>query len=658
MIQAKRYRIEVSALLAFFLLSFALPAFADDWLPVPPEDLAMKDNPKQPGADAMILYREVKVDAKNASVTNYFRVKIFTQAGVKARADIELDYDKADETIQAVQGRTIRPDGSITPFDGKAFDKEIAKSSGIKYLAKTFTMPDVQPGCIIEYRYRQQYNDKYYWSLGWTVQSELYTRLASFSIKPDSSNYALPLDWRGYNLPPNLAVQKQGELYTLDIHDLPGIDREELMPPPAALEGSVEFYYRSNDEPTSETPDQYWKRIGKKWSGDVDHFVDKKKELAAEVSQDVSPSDTPEAKLRKLYARVLKIRNISLEDAKSQKEAKQEQIKPNNNVEDVLKQGSGTGLEINFLLIGLARAAGFDAADVRIAPRNDMYFYPNRKAASDLGAELIWVRAGTTEYYLDPSTRYYAFGTLPWYETGANGVRVTKDGSTMIVTPVPGATGATIARHADVNVSNDMEMSGKLQIDFTGERAAARRFDNRNEDESGRKKVLSDEIKGWLPVGSTFDITGVSNWDDVEQPIHVEGTVKVPSFATGAVQRMLMPLELFQTTEVSYFQSQKRSNEVDFTHAYETIDDLTIHPPLGYKVQALPQAQKLNLGPVDYEITASDQQGAVAVKRHLVVTGIRYPKESYAGLRSFFSAARTYDNAQVLFQNALSAKSN
>jgi hypothetical protein len=203
-----------------------------------------------------------------------------------------------------------------------------------------------------------------------------------------------------------------------------------------------------------------------------------------------------------------------------------------------------------------------------------------------------------------------------------------------------------------------MEMSGKLQIDFTGERAAARRFENRNEDESGRKKVLSDEIKGWLPVGSTFDVASVSNWEDVEQPIHVEGSVKVPSFATGAVQRMLMPLELFQTTEVSYFQSQKRSNEVDFTHAYETIDDLTIHPPLGYKVQALPQAQKLNLGPVDYEITASDQQGTVEVKRHLVVSGIRYPKESYAGLRSFFSAARTYDNAQVLFQNALSAKSN
>lgn len=596
--RAQFHALVVPALLALFALTLAIPAFADDWLPVPPEDLAMKDNPKQPGADAMVLYREVKVDAKNASVTNYLRIKIFTAQGVKDQSDIELPYDKGEQTVQGIQGRTIRPDRSIVEFEGKPFDKEIVKGSGIKYLAKTFTMPDVQPGSIIEYRYRDQYDDRYYWSLGWTVQYDLFTRFASFSIKPDSSAYALPLQWRGYNLEPNLAIQKQGELYTLEIHDLPGIEDEQLMPPASALESKVEFYYRNDDEPPSETAEQYWKRIGKKWSGDVDRFTDKKKELAAEVAQDVSASDTPDVKLRKLYARTLKIRNVSFEDSKSEKEAKQEQIKPNNNVADVLKQGSGNGMDINFLLIGLARAAGFDGENVRIAPRSGMYFYPSRESSQDLSAELVWVRAGSTEYYLDPAMHYYGFGMLPWYEEGANGVRVNKDGSTMILTPVPASSAATIVRHADVNVSNDMETAGKLQVDFTGEYAATRRIDNRNEDESGRKKVLGDEIKTWLPPGSTFEVTDVSNWDDVEKPISVTGTLMIPSLVSGAVQRMLMPLEPFQTAEVGYFQSLKRTNEVDFTRAYEIDDDLVIHPPLGYKVQALPPVQKLDLGPV------------------------------------------------------------
>ncbi len=632
----------------------ASPQFsrADDWLPVPPEDLALKDNPKQPGADAMVLYREVNEDANTSAVNNYLRIKIFTQAGVKSQADIELPYNKAQETIQAVHGRTIRPDGSTAEFDGKTYDKEIVKGSGIKVLAKTFTMPDVQPGSIIEYKYREQYDDQYYWTLGWTVQYDLYTRQALFSIKPNDSSYALPLFSRSYALPANLAsVEKKSNLYTLQIHDLPGVEEEQLMPPATALEARVEFYYRSQDEPSSETPDQYWKRIGKKWSGDVDHFVDKKKELAEEVSQDAAASDPPEVKLQKLYARALKIRNLDMEDEKTQKEAKHEEIKPNNNAEDVLKHGYGHSLDINFLMIGLARAAGFEAADVRVAPRTGIVFIPNRQASSDLGVELVWVRANSKEYYLDPAARFYPFGVIPWYEAAANGVRVSKDGSEMIMTTPAATTDATIVRHADITVGDDMDISGKIIVDFTGQEGATRRFYNRDEDEAGRKKILGDEIKGWLALDSTFEVTSITNWDQTDAPLHVEGTVKVPSLASGTVQRMMLPLDLFQATEMGYFQSQKRVNEVDFPYPYQKVDDLVIHCPLGYKAQAVPNPQKISPGPVSYEISAATQPDGVEVKRQLTINGIRYPKESYPALRSFFSLVKSNDSAQVMFQS-------
>ena len=648
---------------SIFLLAWAFPpspeARAKIGCPYHLKISLLKDNTKQPGADAMVLYREVNVDAKEASVENYLRIKVFTQTGVEQQADIQLPYNKAQESIQAIRARTIRPDGSAVEFQGKPFDKEIVKGSGIKYLAKTFTMPDVQPGCIIEYRYREQYDDRFYWTLGWTVQYDLFTRLARFSIKPDDSTYALPLSYRSYALPPGTdQIQKQGSLYTLEIRDLSGIEQEQLMPPPSALQGRVEFYYHNRDEPESETPEQYWKRIGKTWNGQVDHFVDKKKELAAEVSQDVVNSDTPEMKLRKLYTRAEKIRNLGIEDERSQKETKQEDIKPNNNVEDVLKHGYGHSLDINFLLIGLARAAGFEAADLRVAPRSGIYFLPQRESARDLSEELVWVRAGAKEYYLDPAAHYYPFGVLPWYETAANGLRITKDGSEIVMTPPPAATNATIVRHADLNVDSQMEITGRLEVEFSGQEAATRRYDNRDEDDSGRKKALGDEIKGWLPLGSTFEVTGVSDWDDAEKPIRIDGTVKVPSFVKGAMQRMLMPLEMFQTSEVGWFQSQKRVNEVDFTNPYERSDDLIIHLPPGYKIEALPAAQKLTPGPVSYEISATQQENTLEVKRHLVISSIRFPKESYLGLRSFFSIVRTDDNAQAMFQIAQQAKNN
>ena len=645
-------------LIGYTLLPPRHVSAGDEWLAVDPQDLALKDNPKQPGGDAMMLYREVIVDAGPSTVDNYIRLKIFTAAGVKQQADIEIEYDKSEESIQSVRARTIRPDGSIVPFEGKPFDKEIVKGSGVKVLAKTFTMPDVQPGCIIEYKYREQYDETTYQNFYWTIQSSLFTRLARFTTKYDDSPAAPPFAFRTYEMPGGLLPHQEKGKYVLEVHDLPGVEDESLMPPASALEAAVDFYYKNYNDPPQETVDQYWKRIGKTWSDDVDHFVDKKKELAAEVSQDVSNGDTPDVKLRKLYARVLKIRNVSMEEQKTEKEVKQEKLKPNNNVEDVLKRGYGGERDINFLMIGLARAAGFEANEVRVASRSYRYFIPQRKAAYDLNEDIVWIRAGSQEYYLDPGARFCPFGLLPWYETAAGGLRANKDNSTMVMTPDPLNADAKTMRRADLTVSSNLDISGKIQVDFTGQDAALLRQSNRDADEAGRKKALEDEIKGWLPVGSTFDVSSITNWDDVEQPVHVEGTATVPSFLSGAASRMLMPIEVFQVEESGWFKSEKRLNEIDFSYPYERIDDVVFHLPPGYSVRSTPAAQNINPGPISFEISATAQQGTLEVKRHLVVKGIRYPKESYMGLRSFFNTVRTYDNGQALLQGGAPTRSN
>jgi len=639
------------------LLAGSLRAATIDWLPIPPEDLALKDNPKQPGADAMILYREVDIDTAHATIDNYIRIKVFTQQGVKDRSDVELPYNSATGSILNVRARTINADGKITDFDGKTFDKEIVKGSDIKVFAKTFTLSDVQPGSIIEYMYREQDDARFYWNIGWTIQYDLYTRLARFSIKSENAPGAIPIFWRTYSLPPNLAtVQKQSDTYTLEIHNLPGVEPEPLMPPASALEARFEFYYKNPLLPMSETPDQYWKRVTNDWDASVDRFVNKKKELADEVSRDVAPNDPPEVKLRKLYDRVLKIRNLGWEDEKSRKEEKQEKLKPNNNVEDVLKRGYGSELDINFLMVGLARAAGFEAVDIRVANRSFTYFYPQREAVSDLASDVVWVRAGSKEYYLDPAARFYPFGQLPWFDEATRGVRTTNDSVETIVTPVPVTSGATLDRRAELNLTTDMQMDGRLQVDFSGEEAASIRRDNRDEDSSGRKRVVEDEIKSWLPAGSTFSATSIAGWDEVEKPLHVEGTLTVPLFGNRTAERILLPMEVFRTAEVSYFQAQKRVNEVDFPYAYEKTDDLVIHAPPGYAVQAVPNAQTINPGAVSYEIFANREQDSVEVKRHLVVKQIIYPKESYPALREFFSVVKSDDNAQIMFVNRENAK--
>ena len=171
------------------------------------------------------------------------------------------------------------------------------------------------------------------------------------------------------------------------------------MPPLKTIQARVEFYHLEEGTPQNETPDHFWARTGKKWNDDLEHFINKKNVLDQEVSRIVAPGDSPEVKLRKIYARVQQIRDLSMETAKTEKEVKQENLKKNSNVEDMLHHGYGNGREMNFLFVGLARAAGFESAEVFVAPRNNNFFVPQLLDASELGADIVWARAGTQEYY-------------------------------------------------------------------------------------------------------------------------------------------------------------------------------------------------------------------------------------------------------------------
>jgi hypothetical protein len=618
----------------------------DDWLPISQEDLAMKDNPASPGVHAMILYRESKVDSIDSTDREYYRIKIFTQEGAK-RGNVELQFVSGFDEIKDLRARTIRPDGSIVNFEGKPYDKLVVKASGLKVLAKTFTLPDVKPGCIIEYKYLDQYDSSLYINMKWNVQGDLFTRQARFSIKP-ASGY-MGLMYRAFGLPPQVVPQRQTDgTYALEVRDLPGLEEEELMPPEESLRANVGFYYRAKDE----TPEVFWKRIGKEWSDQLDRFVNKKGALEGELGRTVNSNDPPETKLRKIYARVQKIRNRSHEESKTEKEEKQEKLKENSNVEDVLKHGYGYGREINYLFVGLVRAAGFEATEAYMAGRNFYFFQPDLMNTDQVRADVVWVRAGGQEYYLDPASQEYPFGQLPWFETATDGLQVEKQGGKFMSTPRPEPSAATIVRRADLTLSGDGTLAGRVQVDFTGQEGAIRRVENRHEDETGRRKAIEDEIQGSLPSGAKFQLMSLSNWDNTNEPLRAEGTIQAPEFGTAAGRRILMPVTLFLAGQAKAFRPERRINNIYIHFPYEELDDVKVHLPAGYKAESMPPAQDIHPGAVVYEITATQQGETVEMKRHLAVNGIMFPAGAYPALRTFFNLVKSSDDAQIVLQNA------
>lgn len=658
---SSRFRLLMLRLLfCCFVLASLFPsrsAAADDqWLPVNPADLALKDNPASPGSDAMILYRQEHTDSSNAFFIEYYRIKIFTEAG-KKWGDVEIPFLKGRAAIRDIRARTIRPDGSIVPFNGQVFEKEIVKTGGIKVLEKTFTMPDVQPGCIVEYKYRVQYDADYYWDASWNIQEDLFTRDADFSIRPPEGPGAPSIFSRSFGMPGQIkpVKQKNGD-YAVELHNIAGLTEEDYMLPKDMLRGRVEFFFKSPyDAP--QTAAQYWKEQDKKINSSVDSYLNKKSALQEVVAQATAPTDPPEVKLRKLYTRVQAIRNLSYDDQTTQ-EWKREKLKINNNVEDVLKHNYGYSREINDVFIGLARAAGLEANQVLLAPRDQRFFLPDLQDASELDDDIVRVKLSGHDLFLDPAAKFYPFGLLPWNETGVSGFLINKDGGDFIQTPSPKSSDAVVERHATLEIATDGSLSGAVEVDFTGIRASSTRQEERTDDETGRKKDMGDEIKHWFPRGAKFEITKMSGWNDIG-PLVISGTLTIPGYATGAGHRMLLPLMPFVAPEGSAFEPAMRVNAVYFAFPYQQHDDIYVKLPPGYTVESLPQQLPgVTKGAIQYSIAPTAHGNTLEVKRSLDVQAIYYSVGLYGAVRHVFGMVKTGDDEQAVLQAPASAHQN
>jgi len=622
-------------------------ASADEWQPVSQEELKMTSMPEAPGAPAVYLYRQVDRDDNTSREYNYIRIKILTEEGRKY-ADIDIPFVKGSESIQSLKARTIRPDGSIVNFDGKFYEKEIVKARGLKYLAKTFTLPDVQVGSVIEYRYFDQMDENQLYNSHWILSEELFTKHAKFSLKP-YSQAVLHLSWQG--LPPGTAPTKETPV-RLEISNIGAFRTEDFMPPENELKARVDFLYSRSDEKDAA---KFWKAEGKQLNELVENFVGKRKAMEQAVGEIVAASDTPEAKLQKIYARVLRVRNTTLQAERTEQEQKRAKEKENSNVEDVWKRGYGNARQINWLFLALARAAGFEANCVYLSSRNEYFFKPQSMNPGQLNADVVLVKLSGKEVYFDPASGYAPFGLVPWDETAVKGLRVDKDGGTWVTTTVPESANSQIIRKADLKLSDDGTLQGKLTVTFSGLEALWRRVEERNEDEGNRKKFLEDQIKEYIPVGSEVELTNKPEWNSSAMALVAECNLKVQGWASGAGRRVLVPSTLFSNTEKHLFEHAERTHPIYFSFPFQKSDDVTVELPLGWQVNSVPEPQTEDARAALYTMSVNGDKGTLHMQRQLDMRLLMLEVKFYPALRRFFQSVRTADEQQIVLRPGTAA---
>lgn len=628
----------------------------DEWQPISQEELKMTSVPEAPGAPAVILYRQVdRDDGRNSNQRDYVRIKILTEEGRKY-ADVEIPFIKESTSVNNVRARTVRPDGSVIPFDGKVYEETIVKARGLKYLAKKFTLPDVQVGSILEYHYTLSFKEGYVFDSEWILSNELFTKKGKFSLKVNP-DFALRWNWP-QGLPTGTDPPKDDHgTVRMDANNIPAFQIEDYMPPENELKFRVDFIY--TDAYNNETdPVKFWKSFAKKRNDYVEGFVNKKKAMEQAVAQTVAPGDSQEVKLQKIYAKSQQMRNLSFEREKTDQELKREKQKEVANVEELWKRGYGDGAQITWLFLGMARAAGFEAWPILVAPRNDHFFNSNVMNERQLDDNLVQVKLNGKDLYFDPGTAFTPYGMLPWSSTSVQGLRLSKDGGSWVDLPPNDSALSKIERVADLKLDTEGTLSGKLTITYYGSEAQTLRTSERNEDETSRKKILEDMVREAVPAAIEVELTNKPDWTSSSPAFVTEYSFKVGGWVSGAGKRALLPVGLFSSQEKNLFDHASRVHAVYFHYPFQKIDDVTIQLPLGWKVASVAKPVNQDAKAAVYTMTAEDKSGTLHLSRSLRSELMMVPKTSYPTLRTFFQGVRAGDEEQVVLQPASASAAN
>lgn len=635
----------------------AAPGTAADgpFQPISAEELKMTSEPLAPGAPAVILYRQVDRDDNMGRESSYYRIKILTEEGRK-QADVEIPFWKGRDEVVDIRARTTKPDGSIIEFDGQVFEKSLVRARRLEVLAKMFTMPAVEPGCVIEYSYSLHLVRGY--ASHWIVSETLFTKRASFFFKPYAGGSTVYFRTSWEHLPPGVAPERGSDHITrLEVANVPAFETEEFMPPPNELKWRVDFNYQSS---LIGNADQYWKLVKKAWNAQFEKFIGKRKAMEEAVAQIVLPSDQPEVKLGKIFYRVQHLRNTSFEFTKTRQEEKREKEKVDENVEDVWKRGYGTQWQLDWLYVALARAAGLQAYGCWVSSRAEYFFTPVTMQAGRLSEPVVLVKLSGQDHYLNPGSGFAPYEMLNWSETGTKGMRLDKDEDdvTWIQTPVPESSESVIQRTAKLKLSESGDLDGKLTVTYTGLEAMDRRASGLHKDELTRKKTLEDEIKGQIPVSAEAELSNDPDWNNSDKPFLAEFNLKVSNWTLNAGKRTVLPIGIFVAQERNIFEHANRVHPIYFEYPYQELDDISIELPEGWKANAVPQVQSGDIKVVSYKLQVENQNGTVRVARKMNFDFMLVEQKDYPTMRRFFQGVRSSDDEQILLQPAAASAGN
>jgi len=557
--------------------------------------------------------------------------------------------------------KTVEKVDQMTIFE---MGQSATMQAGITVQEKLFTLPDVEIGSIIEYRYATRWSEHYYEPPDWYLQGPLYIKSAFFLWHPttrqlNTGGIATNITWFKILppetelkelLPPGGSGSGRTGSYELKVHDVPPIPTESQMPPLQSISYRVLFSY---------TPyasiSEYWKSEGRDWFKAADAFIGHDAALTAATESITAGASTQDQKLRKIYAAVMMLDNTDFNREHDKREDKAAGFAKLEHSVDVYARKRGSSREITELFVGMARAAGMKAYLMLVPDRSERQFNSGWASFEQFDDLLAIVTVDGKEVLLEPGSRYLPYGQLNWQNSSVEGLRATDKDPVIAPTPIAGYADNATVRVANLNMDGQGAVEGTVNLRFNGAPALSWRQDALKGDDESLRHSLRRYLEDMLPKALEVTVKDIKGLEAYEEPLVVNYEVK-GSLALATGKRLMAPVDLFSSSEPASFPELKRDTPVYFQYPRMVRDAVRINLPKDFAIEAAPSSSKLSMkGAAAYTLDVTPGSDNITVRRDYVFGAVIVPPSNYDTLRSFYSEFETKDQESVILKNASSA---
>ena len=631
-------------------------AFASDdpvvWRPISPAELDMKAPLVEPDSDAEAIFWEVWIDDKKLSsiyYEHYVRVKIFTARGQEKFSKHTIPFAKGIK-IENIAARVIKPDGTIIVLDPKdVFERDVVKTGKIKVKAKSFAIPGIEPGVIVEYKYRETFKDSSGNGIRLIFQHDIPMQKIAYHFRPQKGYTPNP---SFYNMAQTAFVEDPNEkgFLVATLSNVPAYKIEPQMPPEDEVRKWAFVKYYEND------PAYTWRSVNRKYLPLLTVLAKPSDPIGKKAAELVQGATTDDEKLRRIYQFIQKeIRNVDFDTTLS--EADRDKVKQDH-VEDTLKLRMGNSVFIELLFASLARASGFEVNIVFSGDRSDSFFSPEKYPyASFIHLACVAVKMQDDWKYFNSSVPYLPYGYLTWNEEGVTAMLIADEGFTWQNVPITDQDRSPATRTANLTLTEDGTLEGTIKLEYSGQQAISRRRDNFKESDAKIKENAADQIKSRMSTAEVSDVF-IENMKDTSKPLIYSMKVRIPNYAQKTGQRLFLQPGFFEFGVKSLFSAATREHGIYFAYPWSEHDSVEIRLPSDFSLDSPDQPAAISdpkkIGSNKILLNYDKTTHILRYKRDFHFGGgsvVLFPKAAYPALKGMFDAFSKSDQHVITLKH-------